>query len=1362
MSSARTAESSHTDSNTTEKKTQSDPNDESASKKNDGKAEEAGDTKVFFLEPVGMALNLVGLGLVEPIRVTVGHHEIVHDIRQIVYITPEICYKTCFTIQLNGQRLDEFADFASIEGLKEDSTLKLIEEPYTLRDSKVHVRRVRELLSSTLSGNLVGLVYGIGQSPSFLSTIMQADPEERLASCSVSKTEKDSGINAIPPDYILPPKDDQDASAATGPPLMPLLLSQQEPKLIHCIRDITYSSWNPPPNSRKMKGDLIYLDVVTLDDKKYCITGTPAGFYVNRCDDTQFDPSPAKEPCKDYTLIGLLSQLIPSFRKNFASLTKACIKDHVIEHCPSLFTVNVWVSQRQQHTKDSLRADDAVNMWSLVQGDELTGQNREWHEELMQVREMPKTTLQQRINRMRLLFKWTTDFVAVATKACCLAVDGNIYPLNPTAEERMLMYHWNNVLLIYAKDTGLYSEVGGDEAAHVMASNDLKGIDQFNKIDVSGIYTIGSTVVDYRGRRLMAQTAVPGLLRRSPSQDSEVKRGSIDLGKTIAYCENFENRLKEPAEKLRMRAHKVLNEKDEELMLHFSADSKGVLGTDGRYYIIDLWRINPPDVNFLDVPRITKHPVEDAILSDEESRDEEKDKPPFQFPKHKHCVHTLRQEAVSNFVRVRYFKYLKIAALQMAESQRPPKDAQPVIDNDSVANESTDSDTMQTDSKPDETRLHEESRQTDSEPGQEDSNPPETCQDDSPPSQATVVNELSCDSTGVQSETSDCKELPVELDSVQEEKFKNKEENKQEDRQGEESKAENSEEKKEEQSVVDAVDNSGNVEMADKLETEPWKENQLQSSEMAGFNSSNSELSCLHSTAPEEKGELSVSEKDDNVHTSLENMNGSKNGLKEEQVRGDTVEFFTASSSAELDYAKKLRSNKFKFVTASEQGTLHSNDPQTEEALLAAAKIAGSSSDKEFTILFNPDVHAPCRAADPEEVLMADRLLVQDATDHLVHKIIPSLINGMASSVLAPTDGIALTALMRSRGINMRYLGKIAYLVDGNSQLDYVFRICVLEMIGRGVKHVFRRYLHEASLHTTASTVAHLLNCLLGSSDSYQLPHVLDEQLYKSSKTKKKRSKKRGGGGGGGGRPQVQNDKTSSGDGLGTALNAVSPAKLWQEVIDDANDYYGYQLHQCSNCLDAVNKYGFRRISLLRLVCKKLGFQLALREYDFMNKKQPPFTDDDVVDIVPIVKYVSPTAGDTASLCEGAEARMHTGRFAEAMGILLEAMNIYQQVYGAIHEDLGTIFRLLARIHFLMEDMPQAISYQKKATVVCERALGIDHPETIVAYVHLGLYCQSAGQVSIALRLMYRARYLTLLAYGEGHPDLATIDVWSG
>ena len=29
----------------------------------------------------------------------------------------------------------------------------------------------------------------------------------------------------------------------------------------------------------------------------------------------------------------------------------------------------------------------------------------------------------------------------------------------------------------------------------------------------------------------------------------------------------------------------------------------------------------------------------------------------------------------------------------------------------------------------------------------------------------------------------------------------------------------------------------------------------------------------------------------------------------------------------------------------------------------------------------------------------------------------------------------------------------------------------------------------------------------------------------------------------------------------------------------------------------------------------------------------------------------------------------------------------------------------------------------------------------------------------MALKLMYRARYLALVVYGEGHPDMATFDV---
>jgi protein TIF31 len=42
---------------------------------------------------------------------------------------------------------------------------------------------------------------------------------------------------------------------------------------------------------------------------------------------------------------------------------------------------------------------------------------------------------------------------------------------------------------------------------------------------------------------------------------------------------------------------------------------------------------------------------------------------------------------------------------------------------------------------------------------------------------------------------------------------------------------------------------------------------------------------------------------------------------------------------------------------------------------------------------------------------------------------------------------------------------------------------------------------------------------------------------------------------------------------------------------------------------------------------------------------------------------------------------------------------------------------------------------------------------------HLALYCFANNQVSNALRLMYRARYLAILCFGENHPEIALVDV---
>ncbi len=48
-----------------------------------------------------------------------------------------------------------------------------------------------------------------------------------------------------------------------------------------------------------------------------------------------------------------------------------------------------------------------------------------------------------------------------------------------------------------------------------------------------------------------------------------------------------------------MLPHYVFNEKGEAVQLCSSVECKGIIGNDGRHYILDLLRTFPPDTNFL-------------------------------------------------------------------------------------------------------------------------------------------------------------------------------------------------------------------------------------------------------------------------------------------------------------------------------------------------------------------------------------------------------------------------------------------------------------------------------------------------------------------------------------------------------------------------------------------------------------------------------------------------------------------------------------------------------------------------------------------------------------------------------------------
>jgi protein TIF31 len=130
--------------------------------------------------------------------------------------------------------------------------------------------------------------------------------------------------------------------------------------------------------------------------------------------------------------------------------------------------------------------------------------------------------------------------------------------------------------------------LGGEAACHVAYGRDIDGIERVEGIE--GIHTLGTVLVDYCGNRIVCQSIVPGILNGgapaisfpsaedAPQDDKEVW---LEDSKKIGSAFN-------------LSSHTV--EADGELFC--PPDAKGIKGTDGRRYWLDMYRSTPPDANW--------------------------------------------------------------------------------------------------------------------------------------------------------------------------------------------------------------------------------------------------------------------------------------------------------------------------------------------------------------------------------------------------------------------------------------------------------------------------------------------------------------------------------------------------------------------------------------------------------------------------------------------------------------------------------------------------------------------------------------------------------------------------------------------
>lgn len=580
----------------------------------------------------------------EKLELQLSPGDSVMDVRQFLLDAPETCFFTCYDLLLHTKdgsvhQLEDYNEISEVADITTgDCFLEMVAALYDDRSIRAHVHRTRELLSlSTLHSSL--------------STSLALQHETGK---STPANSGDSAKTEVPELDSLGFMEDETGS------LTNLLSSPSEE--IKCVESIVFSSLNPPPSYRRLVGDLIYLDVITLEGNKFCITGTTKMFYVNSSTGNVLDPRPSKAASESATLIGLLQKISPKFKKAFREILERKASAHPFENVQSLLPPNSWLGLYPfpDHKRDAARAENAL---TLSFGSELIGMQRDWNEELQSCREFPHTILQERILRDRALYKVTSDFVDAAINGAIGVISRCIPPINPTDPECFHMYVHNNIFFSFAVDADLEqlsrksasdtnskiestsslhnsSEKTSNKLSHgaarvssgdksngpstedIDSGTDLASdIPNETQLAESEQATYASANNDLKGTKAYQEADIHGLYNLAMAiidyrghrvvaqsvlpgilqgdKSDSLLYGSVDNGKKICWNEDFHLKVLEAAKRLHLKEHTVFDGSGNVFKLAAPVECKGIVGSDDRHYLLDLMRVTPRDANYI-------------------------------------------------------------------------------------------------------------------------------------------------------------------------------------------------------------------------------------------------------------------------------------------------------------------------------------------------------------------------------------------------------------------------------------------------------------------------------------------------------------------------------------------------------------------------------------------------------------------------------------------------------------------------------------------------------------------------------------------------------------------------------------------
>ena len=89
-----------------------------------------------------------------------------------------------------------------------------------------------------------------------------------------------------------------------------------------------------------------------------------------------------------------------------------------------------WLAREPRHEPDAMRAQTAFLLSGAMSADTLDG-SRDWNEELQSSRELPRTSLAERLMRDRVLNRLHAEFTLAAARVVPRVAAGDVPPMNP-------------------------------------------------------------------------------------------------------------------------------------------------------------------------------------------------------------------------------------------------------------------------------------------------------------------------------------------------------------------------------------------------------------------------------------------------------------------------------------------------------------------------------------------------------------------------------------------------------------------------------------------------------------------------------------------------------------------------------------------------------------------------------------------------------------------------------------------------------------------------------------------------------------------------------------------------------------------